>query len=222
MAILWHRPLVRLERPQSSKRNRYNHGLGGGYMPGYKQEITALLGQVRRGDPKAASQLIGLVYPELRRLAQHYMGRERPGHTLQATALVHEVYLRIFGSEPIEWQDRAHFFAVAAKQMRQILVDHARAREAARRGGPRVQVSLGAVTEVALQPDYDLIALDETLARLEALDPRASRMVELRFFGGLTEAEAAEALGISPATLKRDWEFARAWLFDQLRSNPEP
>ena len=189
-------------------------------MPGSKQQITALLALVRGGDQQAAIQLLELVYPELRRLAQHYMDRERPGHTLQATALVHEAYLRIFGSEPIEWQDRAHFFAVAAKQMRQILVDHARAREAERRGGGRVRVSLDAVTEVSLGPDYDVIALDETLARLEALDVRASRVIELRFFGGLTEAEAAEVLGISPATLKRDWEFARAWLFGQLRSNP--
>ncbi len=185
-------------------------------MPGSKQQITALLALVRGGDQQAAGQLLELVYPELRRLAQHYMGRERPAHTLQATALVHEAYLRIFGSEPIEWQDRAHFFAVAARNMRQILVDHARSREAERHGGGRVQVSLDAATEVALGPDYDLIALDEALARLEALDPRASRVVELRFFGGLTETEAAEVLGISLATLKRDWEFARAWLFGQL------
>ena len=185
-------------------------------MPASEQ-ITTLLLHIRQGDPQAASQLMEVVYPELRKLAQHYMEQERPSHTLQATALVHEAFLRIFGSEPIEWQNRAHFFAVAAKQMRQILVDHARARAAEKRGGPRVQVSLDAATEVALAPDYDLIALDEALARLEALDPRASRVVELRFFGGLTEAEAVEVLGISLATLKRDWEFARAWLFSQLR-----
>jgi len=189
-------------------------------VPGSKQQITALLALVREGDQQAASQLLELVYPELRRLAQHYMDRERPGHTLQATALVHEAYLRIFDAEPIQWQDRAHFFAVAANRMRQILVDHARAREAERRGGGRVQVSLDAETAVALGPDYDLIALDEALERLEALDPRACRVVELRFFGGLTEAEAAEVLGISPATLKRDWEFARAWLFSRLRPHP--
>ena len=191
-------------------------------MAGSQHQITALLALVRAGDSQAAGQLLELVYPELRRLAQHYMDGERPGHTLQATALVHEAYLRIFGSAPIDCQDRAHFFAVAAKQMRHILVDHARAREAKRRGGTRVQVPLDAVTELALGPDCDLIALDEVLARLEALDPRASRMVELRFFGGLTEPEAAEVMGISPATLKRDWEFARAWLFNQLRPNPEP
>ncbi len=189
-------------------------------MPGSKQQITDLLALVRAGDKQAARQLVELVYPELRRLAQHYMDQERTGHTLQATALVHEVYLRIFEAEPITWQDRAHFFAVAAKHMRQILVDHARSRQAEKRGGGRVQVTLSAVTEVALGPDYDVIALDEALARLESLDLRASRVVELRYFGGLTEPEAAEVLGISLATLKRDWEVARAWLFSQLHSEP--
>ena len=185
-------------------------------MPTAK-EITGLLEQLRSGDGKAATRLMDLVYPELRRLAQRYMRRERPNHTLQATALVHEAYLRLFGSGPMEWQNRAHFFAVAAQQMRRILVDHARTLDARKRGGGDIKVSLEDAKELSVKPDQDLVALDETLKRLEALDSRAARVVELRFFGGLTEKEAAEVMGVSVATLKRDWEFARAWLFDQFR-----
>ncbi len=180
------------------------------------KQISGLLTRLRSGHPEAAGQLIDLVYPELRRLAQHYMNQERPSHTLQATALVHETYLRMFGSEAIQWQNRAHFFAVAAQQMRRILVDHARTRGARKRGGSRVRVSLDSVAGLLEKRDEDLIDLDEALQRLEALDPRAGRIVELRFFGGLTEKEAAAVVGISVATLKRDWEFARAWLFQQL------
>ena len=184
-------------------------------MPTAK-EITGLLAQLRSGHQEAASQLMDLVYPELRRLAQHYMQRERPNHTLQATALVHEAYLRIFGTEAIQWQNRAHFFAVAAQQMRRILVDHARRLGAEKREGGRIKLSLDDVPGLPAKHDEDLVALDEALKGLEKLDPRAGRVVELRFFGGLTEKEAAEVLGISVATLKRDWEFAKAWLFDQL------
>ncbi len=176
-----------------------------------------MLGELRRGNPGVESQLVSLLYPELRRLAQHYMVQEHPGHTLQATALVHEVYLQMFGAEPMQWENRAHFFAVAAQQMRRILVDHARARTAEKRGGGRIQ-ALEAAAATAAADDEQLVALDEALARLEELDPRAGRVVELRFFGGLTEKEAAEVLGISVSTLKREWEFARAWLFDQLSS----
>ena len=165
-----------------------------------------------------ASQLMDLVYPHLRRLAQRYMQQERVGHTLQATALVHETYLRIFGSKPVQWQNRAHFFAVAARQMRRILVDHARAAHAGKRGGCRVKLSLEDVPGLSQERDEDLLILEEALKRLESLDPRAARVVELRYFGGLTEKEAAEVLKISLATLKRDWEFARAWLFEQLRA----
>lgn len=156
------------------------------------------------------------VYDELRRLAAHYMRQERPDHTLQATALVHELYLRLFQSEPVEWQNRAHFFAVAAQALRRILVNHARDRQAQKRGGKQVRLSLTDVNGLAEPAEHDLLEIEEALARLEQLDPRAARVVELRFFAGLTEAEAAEALGVSVATLKRDWAFGRAWLLRHL------
>src|SRR5262249_27706182 len=140
----------------------------------------------------------------------------RPSHTLQGTALVHELYLRIFGGAPINWQDRAHFLAVASQQLRRILVDHARAVHAAKRGGPRIKVSLTRANGCVTEQNEDLVDLDHALTELEGLDARAARIIELRFFGGLTETEAAEALHISVATLKRDWEFARSWLKSRL------
>ena len=180
------------------------------------KEVTSLLAQLRSGNQEVASQLVSLVYPQLRKLARRYMKRERQDHTLQATALVHEAYVRMFGSEPIAWQDRAHFFAVAAQQMRRILVDHARQLGAEKRGGSQIRVSLTDVNGLPEKREENLVALDDALTGLEALDPRACRVVELRFFGGLTEKEAAEVLGVSVSTVRRDWEFARAWLFDQL------
>lgn len=181
-------------------------------------EFTALLTEYRNGDQEAGKQLAVVVYQELRRLAQYYLQTERPDHTLQATALVHEAYVRLFSDGECAWRDRAHFFNVAAQQMRRLLVDHARAAQADKRYGGKLKVSLEALTRVAEERDEDLIALDEALSRLEALYPRASRIVELRFFGGLTEKEASEVLEISTATLKRDWDFAKAWLYRQLSS----
>jgi RNA polymerase sigma factor (TIGR02999 family) len=183
------------------------------------KSVTSILEQLRKGNHQVRSELVSLVYPELRRLAQHYMKGERPGHTLQATAVVHEVYIRMFGAEPVAWQNRAHFLAVAAQQMRHILVDHARARGAEKRGGNLLTVELDGANAVASLRDENVLALDEVLARLEVLDGNASRVVELRFFGGLTEKETSEALDISVSTVKRKWEFARAWLFDQLSSS---
>jgi RNA polymerase sigma factor (TIGR02999 family) len=183
------------------------------------KEVTSLLAQLRSGNQEVASQLVSLVYPQLRKLARRYMKRERQDHTLQATALVHEAYVRMFGSEPIAWQDRAHFFAVAAQQMRRILVDHARQLGAEKRGGSQIRVSLTDVNGLPEKRDENLIALDDALTGLEALDARACRVVELRFFGGLTEKEAAEVLGVSVSTVRRDWEFARAWLFEQLSAS---
>lgn len=180
------------------------------------KEFTALLDEYRSGNHEAGKQLVGVVYQELRRLAQYYLHQERPDHTLQATALVHEAYIQLFGDGVCGWRDRAHFFNVAAQQMRHLLVDHARAGRAEKRYGGKLRLSLEALTGVADEQDEDLIALDEALDRLEALYPRASRVVELRFFGGLTEKETAEVLGISTATLKRDWDFARAWLYSQI------
>jgi RNA polymerase sigma factor (TIGR02999 family) len=180
--------------------------------------ITRLLLKWREGDKRAGDQLLAVVYDELRRLAGAYMRREQPGHILQATALVHELYLRLFAADPVDWQSRAHFYAVAAQQLRRILVNHARDRQAAKRGGKRVKLALTDVNGLAEPQEKDLLELEEALLRLEQLDPRAMQVVELRFYGGLTEREAAEAMGISVATVKRDWEFARAWLLRTLRS----
>lgn len=181
--------------------------------------MTALLTSVRDGHAEAEAQLVSLVYPELRRIAGRHLRRERSSHTLQPTALVHEAFVRLFRGEPIDWQNRAHFFVLAARQMRRILVDHGRRRRALKGPGRLVRVTLGEVDAhgAALEGgNADLLALDQALDRLESLDPRAARIVELRYFAGLGEREAADALGISTATAKRDWAFARAWLLKQL------
>jgi RNA polymerase sigma factor (TIGR02999 family) len=183
-------------------------------------EVTTLLGELRRGNEHARDELVTLVYPELRRIAARYLRHERPGHTLRPTGLVHEVYLRIFGADQANWQNRAHFFAAVAREMRHLLVDYARARNAKKRSEGNVRISLNDILAIADAPDEDLVAVDEALSRLEQIDPRASQVVELRFFTGLSERETAEALDISISTLKRDWNFAKAWLFDQLRSPP--
>lgn len=180
--------------------------------------ITTLLGELREGRAAARDELVTLVYPELRQIAAHYIRQERPDHTLRTTALVNEMYVRLFGSTQMDWQSRAHFFAAVAREMRHILVDYARARNAKKRPDHRVKISLSDVgAVVSSERDEDVVALDEALSRLETVDSRASRVVELRYFTGLSEREAAEALGVSLSTLKRDWTFARAWLFDQLR-----
>jgi RNA polymerase sigma-70 factor, ECF subfamily len=179
-------------------------------------DITGLLDRWRVGDPEAAGQLMELVYGELHRIAAREMRREHGEHTLQTTAVVHEAYLRICGSEPIDWKDRAHFYAVAAQQLRRVLIDHARRVQSEKRGGDVVKLSLWDSDGPAIGIDERVLAVDQALGRLELLDPRAAKVVELRFFGGLSEAEAAEALQISVATLKRDWEFAKTWLTGQL------
>ncbi len=181
--------------------------------------FTRWLVEWRNGSQEAGDRLFEAAYQELRRLAAWHLGKERADHTLQPTALVNELYIKLFAGEPVDWQNRAHFFAVAAQQIRRILIDHARARLAEKRGGGDVRLSLGDVTGEAAPPDEDLIELDQALRRLEELDQRSARVVELRFFAGLTEKEAAEVLGISVATLKRDWDFARAWLISQLKSH---
>jgi len=191
-------------------------------------EVTRLLVELRNGNPEAEARLIPLIYEDLHRLAAHYMRRERPDHTLQPTALVNEVYLRLVSREGAVWQDRMHFFRVAARLMRQILVDHARARQTGKRGGGAEKVSLNQPAESAepavREPiDWngsidldDLIELDRALRNLGRLDPRQEQVVDLRFFGGLTEEETAEVLGISPRSVKRDWRVARAWLYGEL------
>lgn len=182
--------------------------------------VTELLIDMRGGNQQAAKDLIPLVYSELRRLAASYMRRERLNHTLQPTALVHEAFVKLFGSESVAWENRAHFFAVAAQQMRRILVDHARAQHAERRGGSRVKLALDQVNGLSEKRDEDLVYLDDALQRLQAFDPRAAQAVELRFFGGLTEEETAHVLGVSVKTVKRDWQAAKAWLLTQLSNNP--
>ena len=178
--------------------------------------ITRLLFEWRSGDKDAAARLIELVYRELRAMASRQMRRERGEHTLQTTALVHEAYIRICGAAPIEWHSRAHFFAIAAQQLRRVLVDHARRFRSEKRGGGKVCATLFDSDEAAWPLDERLLAVDEALAKLETLDRRAAKVIELRFFGGLTETEAAETLEISITTLKRDWDFARSWLAAQL------
>jgi RNA polymerase sigma-70 factor, ECF subfamily len=181
--------------------------------------VTALLVEWRTGTPGAGEKLMETVYEELRCLADHYMSRERSGHTLQATALVNELYIRLFGRERVQFHDRSHFFAVAAQQMRRLLVDHARVRKSQKRGGERVIVTLDGLGQCDKQKDLDVLVINEALDELQQLDERAAKVIELRFFGGMSEPEAAEALKISLTTVKRDWEFARAWLLDRLQSD---
>ena len=180
------------------------------------QNITKLLVDWRNGDQEALDQLMPLVYEELRRMANHYMRNERKGHTLQTSALVNEAYLRLVDHENIDWQNRSHFFGLAAQAMRRILVDHARSRNYQKRGGNAERVSLDEAANFAEERATELIALDEALQELAKLDPRKSRIVEMRYFGGLTGEETAEVLGISTATVARDWETAKAWLLREL------
>jgi len=181
-------------------------------------QVTQLLLDWRGGDQHALDALTPLVYDELRRIARRYLQRERPGHTLQSTALVNEAFLKLIDQQ-VSWQNRAHFFAMAAQFMRRILVDHARGRHAVKRGGEAAcKLTLDEGVAVASQRDVDVIALDTALERLAAMDEQQARIVELRFFAGLSIEETAEVLEISPATVKRDWAMARAWLFRELGS----
>ena len=180
------------------------------------QEITQLLVKWGEGDQKVLSRLMPLVYQELRLLARHYFRRERPDHTLQVTALIHEAYLRLIDQRKVDWQNRSHFFGIAAQLMRRILVDHARQQKAAKRGEGHRPLALDEAIQVSDQMNPDLINLDDALKRLEKIDPRQSQIVELRFFGGLSIDKTAQALGNSPATVKREWHLARVWLYDQI------
>ncbi len=183
-------------------------------------DVTELLLAWRRGDREALAKLVPLVYRELRRQAAAQLRRERAGHTLQPTALVHEVFLRLVDQARIPWENRSHFFGVAARAMREVLVDRARRRGAAKRGGKADQVTLSAAQVAAPQATFDVLALDLALQRLAALDERQARLVELRVFGGLTIAEAAEVLGISASTVNREWRHAEAWLCRAMAGAP--
>jgi RNA polymerase sigma factor (TIGR02999 family) len=184
-------------------------------VAGERERISRLLTGWASGDPGSRERLVPIVYEELRRLAHHYMRGERAGHTLQTTALVNEVYMRLAGIDAMQWRDRAHFFAMAATLMRRVLVDYARQRGRDKRGAGVSVTSLDG-SAVAPQPAVDVVALDEALERLATVDPQQSRVVELRFFAGLSVKETAEALGVSPATVKRDWATAKLWLYNEL------
>jgi RNA polymerase sigma factor (TIGR02999 family) len=180
------------------------------------ESVTQLLIAWNGGDKDALDKLLPIVYDELRRQAARYLRRERAGHTLQTTALIHEAYLRLIDQKSVHWQNRAQFFGIAAQMMRRILVDHARTKHRAKRGGSDIRVSLTDATKVTKDPDLDLVELDEALNRLAEIDPQQSRIVELRFFSGLNVEETAAALQISPATVKRDWKVAKAWLHREI------
>jgi RNA polymerase sigma-70 factor (ECF subfamily) len=181
-----------------------------------KQQVTQLLCRWRDGDPHALEKLIPLVQPELQRLAHHYMSRERPGHTLQTTALLDDAYLQLAGKGHVQWENRAHFFAVAAQLMRRIMVDHARQRHTLKRGGGAIRVALDECAAVTQTRAAELLALDEALEKLAAADHRKAKVVEMRYFGGLTMEEIADVLKIHVNTVTRDWTAARAWLFAAL------
>src|SRR4026207_2200735 len=178
--------------------------------------ITELLVGYGRGDKESLDKLMPVVYDELRRQAARYLRRERPGHTLQTTALIHEAYVRLVDQRNVQWQNRAHFFGIAAQMMRRILVDHARTKKRAKRGGSDVKVSLADANMAVKEQDLYVVAWDEARTRLAEIDEQQSRVVELRFFSGLTVEETAAVMGISPATVKRDWSMAKAWLHREL------
>jgi RNA polymerase sigma-70 factor (ECF subfamily) len=180
------------------------------------EQMTRLLVDWSNGDKSALDKLMPVVHNELRRLARRYMNRERKGHTLQTTALVNEVYLKLIDQRNVTWQNRAHFFAVAAKLMRRILVDYARSRQYAKREGDRHKIELEEAALVSKERGTELIAVDDALMSLEMIDARKAKVVELRFFGGLTIEETAEVLQTSPATIERDWTTARAWLYREI------
>lgn len=180
------------------------------------QEITRLLLAWREGDNGALDELMPAVYEELKRLASAYMRRQKPGHSLQTVDLVNEAYMRLVDSSRVNWQDRNHFYAIAAQIMRRLLVDSARKRNSQKRGGDRARITLDDNLEAAIEPGTDLVALDEAMKQLAELNPRHSRIVELRYFGGLTEEETAEVLGVSSRTIRRDWTIARAFLYREL------
>ena len=184
-------------------------------------EVTQLLREWGSGDLAAFDKLMSLVYEELRRMAKRYMDRQNPGHTLQTTALIHEAYLRLVNQQEVQWQNRAHFFGVAAKAMRHILVDYARTRQAAKRGGAAYIVSLDEAALVSTERTEELAALDDALQSLAAFDQRKSQVVELRYFGGLTVEETAEVLKVSAETVARDWRLARSWLLRELSKDSD-
>jgi RNA polymerase sigma factor (TIGR02999 family) len=188
--------------------------------PSPSPEVTRLLVSWSKGDEAALEHLLPLVYGELRRLASAYLRRERPNHTLQSTALVHEAFMRLVNQQDVQWKNRAHFYAIAAQMIRRILVDYARSQHAEKRGAGAVKLALDEAVDVPQKADVDLLGLNGALDRLAELDPRQSRIVELRFFAGLSIEETAEVMQLSPASIKREWTSARAWLFREMTRTP--
>jgi RNA polymerase sigma factor (TIGR02999 family) len=186
-------------------------------MESSQLDVTGLLSELTRGNQEAAEKLIPLVYPELKRIARAYMRRERPDHTLQTTALVHEAYVKLVGQKTPNWQGRSHFFGIAAQLMRRILIDHARGHLREKRGGAKEVLPLNEALAFSAERSEELVQLDEALERLSIIDPRQGKIVELRFFGGLSVEETSEFLSVSPKTVKRDWAVAKAWLHGELR-----
>jgi RNA polymerase sigma factor (TIGR02999 family) len=182
-------------------------------------QVTILLQAMNRGDKSAADQLLPLVYSELHRLAKGYMSRERRDHTLQPTALINQAYLRIAQQENVEWQNHAHFIGFAANVMRRVLVDHARERNAAMRGGKQIRVDLDEGLAVSKERSAEILLLEDALTRLEQLNPRQAKVVEMRYFGGLSVEEVASVLGIASRSVKRDWALARMWLFEEIQKS---
>lgn len=194
---------------------------GGGALETPSYPVTELLARWRKGDSSARDALVPLVYDELRRIARRCLAGQKRNYTLQPTALVHEAYLRLTKHDSVDWQDRKHFFAMAAQMMRQILVDHVRKRVAAKRGGNAPTVAVSEAAAISAGPALDLLSLDTAMQRLAKLDPRQCQIVELRFFGGLSIEETAEVLEISPATTKREWATARVWLYTAMTTGAE-
>lgn len=191
-------------------------------MAVFPQEITQLLLSWSKGDEAALDRLVPLVYPELRKLARRYMGRENPGHTLQTSALINEAYLRLVDQQHVQWKDRAHFFAVATQVMRHILIDHARKYRYSKRGAGAQHVPLDEVAVLGQERAVDLVALDDALTSLAKIDERKSKIVELRFFGGLSVEETAEVMKVSAVTVMREWRIAKAWLHREISGTGHP
>ena len=211
-------PMLRKPSPDECAANSEPRTSSGIELPS-QGEITQWLATYKGDEPKALESLLPLVYRELHRLAVNFFGRERSGHTLQPTALVNEVYLRLVKQDQASWQSRAQFFAIAAQMMRRILVSHARARQAAKRGGGQQRITLEEGMVIAPERDVNLINLDEALTKLETIDPDKSRMVELRFFSGLSVEETAEVMGVSPRTVDRQWQTVKAWLHREMSAS---
>jgi RNA polymerase sigma factor (TIGR02999 family) len=184
-------------------------------------DVTRILGAIQRGDPKASDELLPLVYEELRKLAAHKMANQAPGHTLQPTALVHEAWLRLLGNQGAQFAGRAHFFAAAAEAMRHILIDSARRKKALRHGGGQMRVDIQNLEVAALADDDELLAIHDVLDKLAAEEPEKAELTKLRYFVGMTFEEAAEVMGISVATAKRHWAYARAWLYQKIQGNKD-